>query len=87
MTGGDINPASIQHFMPGVDRRTQQKMSTALVGSGLWEVDKECWFHVHDYDEWNTTEDVQRENRKARASMAATVRWERERARRNGSGP
>lgn len=76
LTGGFIDKAMVPRLIGKVRPRAVQ----ALLDVGLW-VDDGAMYRVHDYAEWNETEDKQKAARKSKASRAATSRWERERER------
>ena len=75
LTGGLMSPLVIPTLSP----LYKPAMRDALVTVGLWEGLGDGWIQVHDYEDWNQTEDDQREARSAKAKRAADARWNRRR--------
>lgn len=61
------------------DRKNARKIAGKLVEVGLW-IDKGDHYAVHHYDDWNGSEEVEREKRRERATKAAETRWARAKA-------
>jgi hypothetical protein len=81
LNGGLMHNLAVPTLMP----LYKPRMRSALITVVLWE-DSGDWTQVHDYEDWNQTEDDQREARSEKASKAATARWERTRlAQLNGA--
>ena len=74
LTGGHMPSLVVPMLTPGF----KGAMKDALVTVGLWEVVSGD-IQVHDYEDWNQSEDEQREARSAKASRAAAARWQRAR--------
>lgn len=72
MSGGLI-PKTV---IPTLVRGYSSKMKDALTFAALWDLLDDGSVVVHDYDEWNASEDLQREARKEKARKAALKRWE-----------
>jgi hypothetical protein len=75
LTGGLMSPLVIPTLTP----LYKPAMRDALVTVGLWEGLGDGWIQVHDYEDWNSSEDTQREARSAKARRAADARWNRKR--------
>ena len=73
---GGLMPALV---IPTFTPLYKPAMRAALITVALWDQSGE-WVQVHDYAQWNETEDAQREARTAKASRAAHARWANTRA-------